>query len=175
MGGSTWGKIKINLKENLFALSFYDDKIGYAVGAKGTILKTEDGGKTWKDVEPPQQTNLYDILAYSRNGAIAVGALGLVLSTENGGETWEVQPNITTNALQAIEFRGGISLWVAGRGGTILKRSQRLSTLQFSRPSIPPLLRPGSTKTRLRPRNPVLRIADDGDIPRATKPKKQNN
>ncbi|MEP6911853.1 MAG: hypothetical protein ABI923_03810 [bacterium] len=31
-------------------MEFADSQRGYAVGARGNILRTDDGGATWKDV-----------------------------------------------------------------------------------------------------------------------------
>ncbi|MCA1639740.1 MAG: hypothetical protein LC768_15680, partial [Acidobacteria bacterium] len=102
------------------------------------------------------------------------GELGAVLRTEDGGKTWEAQPNITSNSLQAIAYRGGADLWVAGRGGSILRRSETLSTIKILNPKVPPVLRLGKAKVKLKPRTPILTIPDDGDIPLATKPEKDN-
>jgi photosystem II stability/assembly factor-like uncharacterized protein len=43
--GASWRKINTNLEDNLYALDFYDEKIGVAVGANGTILRSSDGGE----------------------------------------------------------------------------------------------------------------------------------
>ena len=173
-GGETWKSIKTNLKENLYKISFYDEKIGYAVGSKGTILRTEDGGETWQDQESSLKINLYAITAFKRDEAIVVGEQGAVLITEDGGKTWEVQPNITSNSLQAVVYRGGTDLWIAGRGGAILKRSETLSTIKTSSPpKLPPILRLGGSK-KPKSRTPLLTITDDGDILPAAQPKKDN-
>ena len=111
--------------------------------------------------------------AYGRAEAIAVGELGAVWLTTDGGKTWEVQPNITSNSLQAIAFLGGSNLWVAGRGGSILKRSEALSTVRTSSPKVPPVLRLGAAG-KPKPRQPLITIPDDGDIPQATLPLKKD-
>jgi hypothetical protein len=75
--------------------------------------------------------------------------------------------------LQTVVYRGGVNLWVAGRGGAILKRSESLSPIRTtSAPKIPPILRLGGSKTKSR--TPLLTITDDGDIPRAAPPRKNN-
>ena len=145
-----------------------------AVGARGSILLTKNGGRTWTDAESPVTVNLYDIKLYSRSEAIAVGALGSVIQTKDGGKTWQIQPNITSNSLQAVEYQGGTNLWVAGRGGSILKRFSTLAPLEISSPIVPPVLRRGGSKKKLRPLTPRFVIADDGDIPVARKPKENN-
>jgi len=104
--------------------------------------------------------------------ALAVGELGVVLRTEDGGRTWQIQPNVTSNALQAIAFLGGSNLWVAGRGGSILRRTEALATVKTtSSPRVRPTLK---INTKPKPRTPLIAITDDGDIPVAAALKKEN-
>jgi hypothetical protein len=146
------------------------------VGANGTILRTDDGGETWQDQESDFTNNLYAVEMYGRNEAIAVGQLGRVLWTNDSGQTWKIQPNITNNTLQAAVYRGGANLWIAGRGGAILKRSRTLSPVQLSSPKTPPILRFGNgSKNKPKSRTPLFTVPDDGDIPPATQPAKENN
>jgi hypothetical protein len=145
-----------------------------AVGANGTILRTANGGETWQDQETAFKANLYAVTAYSRKEAIAVGESGAVFLTKDGGETWERQPNITSKSLQAVVYLGGIDLWIAGRGGSILRRSETLSAVRTTEgQKLPPTLRLGIPKTKPKTRTPILTIADDGDIPPAIEPKKE--
>ena len=146
--------------------------MGFAVGANCAILRSEDGGATWADQEASVQINLYAVTAYGRFEALAVGERGTVLRTEDAGRTWEIQPNVTSNTLQAIAFLGGADLWVAGRGGSILRRSDTLSTIKTTEsPKVRPVLKFGK---KPKPRTPLVTITDDGDIPLATEPKKDN-
>jgi photosystem II stability/assembly factor-like uncharacterized protein len=170
-GGITWSKIRTNVKENLYAVSFYDEKIGFAVGSNGLILRTQDGGLSWADQESPTQANLFAVSALGRNEAIATGELGTVIVTGRGGRKWEIQPNITANALQAVVDRGGNEVWVAGRGGTILKRSLPLSPNPTASPRLPPMLRIAGGRIKPSVRTPLITVTDDGDIPKATPPK----
>jgi len=59
-------------------------------------------------------------------------------------------------------------MWVAGRGGTILKRVEPLSPATISAPKLPPIL--GGIRSRPKPRTPLITLTDDGDIPAAVKP-----
>ncbi|MBK8304841.1 MAG: hypothetical protein IPK98_16165 [Chloracidobacterium sp.] len=172
-GGVTWEKIKINVRENLYAVSFFDDKNGFAVGSGGITLRTSDGGVTWADQESPLKLNLFAVQVFGVDKAIAAGELGTILITEDGGKTWSTQPNITGKLLQTIVYRGGDKLWVAGRGGTMLKRSLPLTPSLFSLPKGPPVL---TTSPRAKPtfRLPIVPITDDGDIPSAVPIKKPN-
>ena len=49
-GGKTWQYVEeaIKMKFWLQGVSFRNDKDGFAVGARGTVVHTEDGGPTWK-------------------------------------------------------------------------------------------------------------------------------
>jgi hypothetical protein len=77
--------------------------------------------------------------------------------------------------LQAVAFLGGTNLWVAGRGGAILKRTETLSTIKvMSAPKVKPVLR-GGNKIKPKPRTPLITITDDGDIFLATPSKKTEN
>ncbi len=174
-GGVTWKKIKTNLKQNLYALDFADELNGFTIGANGVILRTTDGGETWQDVESPLEINLYGVRARGKDSAIVVGELGAVWVTNDGGKNWEIQPNITTNSLQTVVFLGGRDLWIAGRGGTILKRSQTLATVKTAATVLPPILKiGGSSKPKAKSREPLITITDDGDIPLATPPVEDN-
>ena len=138
------------------------------------FLRTTDGGKTWTDQETGLQTNFYAMRAYGREDVIVVGELGTVQITKDGGKTWEAQPNVTSNSLQAVAFLGGTNLWIAGSGGTILKRTTALSTVRTQIPvSIPPVLKIGASKNKPKPRQPLITITDDGDIPLAAPPAKE--
>lgn len=49
-GGRNWRKIYTGQNAPIRSLFFVDEKQGYAVGDRGTILGTKDGGETWKDL-----------------------------------------------------------------------------------------------------------------------------
>jgi photosystem II stability/assembly factor-like uncharacterized protein len=76
----------------LYDVSFLDNNTGYAVGDKGTVLKTLNGGTTWSDISQPAANPFPQINAvdFSPNGmtGLAVGNGGLVLRTLDGGLTW---------------------------------------------------------------------------------------
>jgi len=155
------------VKENLNSLSFFDEKHGIIVGSSGITLYTDDGGKSWRDQESSTRFNLFAVQAFGRASAVAAGELGIVLLTDDGGKTWAVQPGITGKVLQAIAYRGGDRVWVAGKGGTMLKRTQRLSSKAVSLPKGPPVLKTAAPRARPQPRVPLVEITDDGDIPSA--------
>ncbi|HXM36597.1 MAG TPA: hypothetical protein VN920_15490, partial [Pyrinomonadaceae bacterium] len=68
-------------------------------------------------------------------------------------------------------YRGGMNIWVAGRGGAILKRNQPIAHVRVPAPKLPPMLRGGPPK--LQPATGQNIVADDGDIPLALPPSKK--
>ena len=171
-GGEVWSSVASHVTNNLYSASFNDGQNGFIVGSNGIILKTEDGGLSWRDVESPFTGHLFSVVAAGKFSAVAVGEQGLVAVTDDGGVTWKSQSGITGKVLLSIAYRGGRNVWVAGRGGTIIKRTEELSPAPFVTPALPPVLR--SIVKPPSPRQPLITITDDGDIPPAVETKKDN-
>jgi photosystem II stability/assembly factor-like uncharacterized protein/predicted esterase len=77
--GLTWTRQSTPLTADLFAIDFYDENIGLAVGLHGAALYTEDGGTTWTDVSIGPDLFLGDVRWVDASTAIAVGERGTVL------------------------------------------------------------------------------------------------
>jgi photosystem II stability/assembly factor-like uncharacterized protein len=99
-GGVNW--VINNTPTNLpiYAISFVNDNIGYAVGGQSScsgnnchvpgsvVLKTEDGGSTWvKQVVPYSWSELHSVCFTTADKGFAVG-LGLFIKTTDGGKNW---------------------------------------------------------------------------------------
>jgi photosystem II stability/assembly factor-like uncharacterized protein len=137
------------------------------VGARGIILRTDDGGATWKDLESGLNGNLFAIALGGRNEIIVTGDQGRILYSKDAGATWEIQPSITSVPLYSVAYRGGSNIWVAGNGGAILRRTESVATVKIPTPKIPPILFGGPPKLQ------QAQTIDDGDIPRAVPPDKK--
>ena len=90
---------------------------GYAVGARGVILRTDDGGATWKDLESGMSTNLFAVALGGHDDVLVTGEQGRIIHSSDAGATWQIQPTITSGPLYSAAYRGGFNIWVAGRGG----------------------------------------------------------
>jgi hypothetical protein len=140
------------------------------VGARGLILRTDDGGATWKDLESGLNTNLFAVAVAGRDEVLVTGEQGRIIHSRDAGATWQMQPTITSSPLYSIAYRGGYNIWVAGRGGAILRRTDPIATVSIPIPRLPPGLR--ATPPKIQSQN--LQIPpDDGDIPRAIPPEKK--
>ena len=66
-------------------------------------------------------------------------------------------------------------VWDGGRGGTILKRTLPFAPYRIVNAKIAPVLRSAvGSPSKPKPRTPLITITDDGDIPKASPPKKDN-
>jgi len=87
-----WGVQKSGTDASLRGVSAVDDKIAWASGGKGTVLRTVDGGKTWARVPVPKAESIdfRDIQAFSADSAVvlAVGRPAHIFRTDDGGATW---------------------------------------------------------------------------------------
>jgi hypothetical protein len=72
---------------NIYLNGIYliDTNNGFAVGSKGTILRTTDNGATWIQQTSGTLSNLYCIFFIDLNNGWIVGEYGLILRTTNGG------------------------------------------------------------------------------------------
>ena len=100
----------------LRGLSVVSDRVAWASGAKGTVIRTVDGAH-WAAVNVPDAAiDLRDIHAVDADTAIAMGAgpgaASRIYRTADGGATW--QP-IVTNTVPA-GFWDALAFWDARRG-----------------------------------------------------------
>jgi photosystem II stability/assembly factor-like uncharacterized protein len=81
----------VPVSSTLTAVSFVDDKNGWAVGHWGVIMHTADGGENWsiQRSDTTEDRPLFSVHFFDGNEGIAVGLWSLVLRTHDGGKTWE--------------------------------------------------------------------------------------
>jgi photosystem II stability/assembly factor-like uncharacterized protein len=74
---------------SLTAIDFLAGR-GYAVGASGTALRTDDGGLTWSGLATGTSANLNRLQIIDPNTVVVLGADGCVLRrTNDGGQTFQ--------------------------------------------------------------------------------------
>lgn len=124
----------------LYAVSFFDARFGWAVGARGTIYQTLNGGATWRLQNSNTDADLFDVKFADNSRGWAVGAQGTLLETRNGGATWTLIKTDTTHDLERLHVAArGALVCAVGFGGTIFRLA---ADDQTPRPA--PQLRTGS-------------------------------
>ncbi len=168
-GGKTWKKKEVNMRPpgagtgqrpggagggppagfggggavTLYNIYFVNQEIGFITGARGTILKSEDGGKTWNRKMARSgaaeqnanrrrgggiRANLMGIQMISETVGFIAGSENTLLKTTDGGETWigsseRARVGETRNNLENILFVSPTTGWVIGSYGTLLHTS----------------------------------------------------
>lgn len=94
---SQWVKQTVNTTASFRGLSVVNEKVVWASGTGGTVIRTIDGGTTWKVFSVPDAAKLdfRDIEAFDANTAyilsIGNGDSSRIYKTNDGGETWKLQ------------------------------------------------------------------------------------
>lgn len=97
IGHAQWIKQNVNTMASFRGLSVVSEKIVWASGSGGTVIKTADGGKIWKVMTVPnaEKLDFRDIEAFDANTAyilsIGNGESSRIYKTTDGGETWQHQ------------------------------------------------------------------------------------
>lgn len=92
-----WVKQTVNTTASFRGLSVVNDKVVWASGTGGTVIRTIDGGKAWDVIAVPgaEKLDFRDIEAFDANTAytlsIGNGADSRIFKTIDGGKTWKEQ------------------------------------------------------------------------------------
>lgn len=124
-GGSTWTRVIIPSKAELFHLDFNGNSHGWIVGDKGLILTTDDGGANWRVQRSGVSRALFSVDFRDDNDGFAVGGGGTIIRTEDGGRTWEKVSTNFTDTFKRVNFADDKNGWIVGHKGTILRTQDK--------------------------------------------------
>ena len=113
----SWQAVPSGTAAELRGLSVVSDKVAWASGAKGTVLRTVDG-QQWQAMQVPDadKIDFRDIQAFDAKTAIVMGAgpgaASRIYRTVDGGATWKL---VTTN--QVLDgFWDAMAFWDKDNG-----------------------------------------------------------
>lgn len=126
----TWRAVEAGTGERLMAVALNRFGLAYAVGAFGTVLRSDDGGRTWSAaaldwsaLSPTgAEPHLYDVHVGDDASVTLVGEFGLVLQTANGAD-WRVAHS-GEQSLFGLTIVGD-KAFAVGQGGLVLASSDR--------------------------------------------------
>ncbi|SDN48937.1 WD40/YVTN/BNR-like repeat-containing protein [Allokutzneria albata] len=118
---SPWQLTPTNTEARFRGLSAVSDRVAWAGGSGGVVLRTVDGGRVWQRVDPPGATALQfrDVHAFDDRHAVVLsigeGADSRVYRTSDGGRSWQLafqnaDPKAFYDCLTFFDSRSGIAL-----------------------------------------------------------------
>ena len=98
----------------------FDQRVGFAGGVAGALLRSEDGGRTWSQQSPLGPEAVLGLHCTSSN-ALAVGQGGLIL--KKGGEAWRrIESGTEARLLSVSSNEQGLAVAVGGFGAVLRSR-----------------------------------------------------
>ena len=115
-----WTAQTSGVTARLRGISAVSDRVAWASGSNGTVLRTTDGGKTWKPIAVPDTAALdfRDVDAFSETTAyilsIGNGETSRIYKTTDGGQHWMLQlankdPKIFLDAMAFWSEAAGVA------------------------------------------------------------------
>lgn len=81
---------QVPTRASLTAVSFIDQRHGWAVGHQGVILQTRDGGDNWSLLQAdPEFEAFFSVLFLNENKGLIGGRFATLMRTEDGGQSWK--------------------------------------------------------------------------------------
>lgn len=117
----------IERRDSFYAVAAPDERVVWAVGSGGKIVRSEDGGQSWTRQGSGTDVNLQGIAAWDEQAAIAVGNDGVVVVTTDAGQTWkraEIPASGNPNKLFRVRIANGTA-WAVGEFGALLRSDDR--------------------------------------------------
>ncbi len=105
--------------ENLYDIEFLNNRIGWAVGDAGVVIKTTNGGANWINVPNPSIQYgglMWSIQPVDSEVVYAVAGYDFIMKTSDGGNNWSVlsgRPGSIT-AFKSLYFLNRDSGWFLG-------------------------------------------------------------
>ncbi|GIW40218.1 MAG: hypothetical protein KatS3mg076_0795 [Candidatus Binatia bacterium] len=106
------------LRDHLYDVDFVTPKLGWVVGAFGTIARTEDGGASWHREPSGTVENLFGVDFVDSEHGWAVGRAGTILSRGADGR-WKKQESGTQRHFFQVAALDDHRVWVVGDWGAI--------------------------------------------------------
>jgi photosystem II stability/assembly factor-like uncharacterized protein len=115
-----WQQQTSGVTARLRGVSAYSDRVAWASGANGTVLRTIDGGKSWQKLTVPgaEQLDFRDVDAVSERTAyvlsIGNGETSRIYKTVDAGAHWELQfankdPKVFLDAMALRDETHGVA------------------------------------------------------------------
>jgi len=123
-GGANWNLI-YEITDDIDALHFVNESVGYFVGYPNANYKTIDGGANWTKINVPYEY-YKDVKFLTKDLGYVMDEEGQVFKTEDGGATWS--PELRVYGLTSLYFTQD-DVFAAGDFGSVFKTTLYLEDL----------------------------------------------
>jgi photosystem II stability/assembly factor-like uncharacterized protein len=142
---------------------FRDEKTGFAVGAFGEMIKTDDGGVTWTNIAgvlDNSEHNHLNAITGSGDLMYIAGEAGHIYRSIDGGQSWALlrSPDPENGSFFAVNIISDNEVFVAGLRGVMYRSSDRGNTWK----QIPETLHKNMNSVFFDGENDVLAGGNDG-------------
>lgn len=104
----------------LLDVAFFDERRGFASGAYGMLLRTDDGGASWEiaigGLDNPNRFHLYSVLLTAGEGIYIAGEAGLLFRSIDGGSSFGRYYDVYDGSLFGVVQAGSDILSFGLRG-----------------------------------------------------------
>lgn len=127
-----WIKQTVNTTASLRSLSVVNERVVWASGTGGTVIKTIDSGKTWKvmTVAGAEKLDFRDIESFDANTAyilsIGNGESSRIYKTTDGGKSWYAGEGLT-GYRSAVTYIDDKTIIAVGTNGTDISYNRGVS------------------------------------------------
>ena len=147
-----WTPQETGVTARLRGISVVSDRVAWASGTGGTVLRTMNGGETWAQLHVEGAANLdfRDVDAFSDRVAYALsignGEASRIYKTVDGGQSWTLlrankDPNVFLDAMAFWSENGGIAYSDSIAGAFVIFRTVDGKTWErIPAASLPPAL-----------------------------------
>lgn len=101
------------------AITFYNDELGWAAAAGGIIMRTTNGGTDWETYDTGSTNPVNAIFFVDEQTGWTGGLAGEIMHTTDGGASWEHQASMANGGVRDFHFIDGQTGWAVGSNNSI--------------------------------------------------------
>lgn len=124
---SDWSYVNPNPQNDFYAIRFFNQNTGYAIGSGGIFLKNTSGSSSWITIPTNTIKDLFAMHFFDANTGYIAGDGGIILYTTNGGASWTSVTANSAYALRSITFVNQNTGFVAGDHGELYKTTSGIT------------------------------------------------
>ncbi len=145
--GQTWDTVSGPFQNDVRAMAFANERVGYIGDVAGNIYSSSDGGETWHNENAPSEGRAINAITVTTGGEVyAVGEYGILLKRDlptsvtaaQPPTTLRLFPNPTTGAVTVASDIGPAQLIVVDVLGTVVMQVQAESKTTIDLSAFPP-------------------------------------